>query len=159
MKATIRRLLGGKSAKLAVFALPAIVAGTMIAAPAASAAQPAATAQPAAASSCAPGDLCFWVNSGYTGPMGHVAGNNSWWGSFSQAQCKTGTWSDCASSLYNHGNSDAVYVYQDVNYGGGRACLAKGTKWSNLTLGYFNNSDGLNDAISSNEWRGVAGCS
>jgi hypothetical protein len=157
VKATVRRLLSGKGTKLAVFALPAIVAGAMIAAPAASAAQPAAM-QPAAQSSCPAGYLCFWVNAGYAGAMGKFAGDNGWWGQYSQAQCQTGTWNDCASSLYNHGNYDAVYVYQDVNYGGGRACAARGTAWSNLTTLHFNNGAGMNDVITSNKWLTTATC-
>lgn len=153
--------------KLAVIALPAIAAGAMIAAPAASAAPAAPAVQsaavagavvPAATSSCPAGYLCFWVNAGYTGNMGKFAGNNPWWGQFSQAQCKSGTWNDCASSLYNHGNYDAVFVYQDINYGGGRACVARGTAWSNLTTMYSNDGHGLNDAITSNQWRTVATC-
>ncbi len=156
MKALVNRLLGGRGTKLAVIALPVIAAGAMMAAPAASAA---GTIQPAAMSNCPAGYLCFWVNSGYGGAMGKFAGNNSWWGQYGQAQCQTGNWNDCAASLYNHGNYGAVYVYQDVNYGGGRACAARGTAWSNLTTLHFNNGAGMNDAISSNQWRSVAGCS
>jgi hypothetical protein len=175
VKALVSRLLGGRGTKLAVIAMPIIVAGGMIGAPAASAhsstaapvahteqaastsAQPSAM-QPAALSSCPASNLCFWVNAGYAGNMGKFAGDNGWWGQYSQAQCASGTWNDCASSLYNHGNYDAVYVYQDVNGGGGRACVAKGTAWSNLTTLHYNNGAGLNDSITSNKWGTSASC-
>jgi hypothetical protein len=165
MRATIRRLLSGKGTKLALIAVPTIMAGSMMCAPAASAAPAttsaaasAATVTPAGLTACAPGDLCFWVNAGYLGAMGHVSGNNAFWGVFLQAQCRGGTWNDCASSLYNHGNYDAVLVYQDKGPSGAYACVPRTAHWSDLTKYYSNDGHGLNDAISSNAWLTTASC-
>jgi hypothetical protein len=166
MRATIRRLLSGKGTKLALIAVPTIVAGSMMFAPAASAAPAttsaaasAATVAPAGMSACALGDLCFWVDAGYLRAMGHVSGNNAYWGAFPQSECQTGTWNDCASSLYNHGRFDAVLVYQDAGPSGSFACVARGASWSDLTQRHSNDGHGLNDAISSNAWLSVATCS
>jgi hypothetical protein len=111
-----------------------------------------ADAVPAAASACPLGDLCFWVNAGYSGAMGRVANNNASWTHFAQSQCRGGNWNDCASAIYNHGQFDNARVFKDNNGGGGGVCLPRGTMWSNLTARYFDNGVNMNDAISSNDW-------
>jgi|SRR5215475_9948781 len=60
--------------------------------------------------SCAGGDLCFWVNINKGGAKGRVSGNNDYW-TWPQTQCQEGTWSNCASSIWNNGNTCDVWVF------------------------------------------------
>lgn len=155
--------------KLAFIGLPFLVAAA-VAAPASASARPpvtgsvhstgvAATVDTGASvvpatspSQCPVGDLCFWVSAGYVGAMGEVADNNGSWTKFSQSQCAGGTWNDCASAIYNHGQYDNARVFRDNNGNGGGVCLPRGTMWDNLTSHYFDNGYNMNDAISSNDW-------
>jgi Peptidase inhibitor family I36 len=118
---------------------------------------PLASGAPSAQSDCPAGDFCVWVNAGYSDGPARFAGNNANWLDFSHSTCQTGTWSDCASSGYNHGNYDAVEVYRDINYGGDSACLPLGWSLSNCA-GYVwpGTGDNFNDSISSNYW--FSGC-
>jgi hypothetical protein len=148
-------LPGGTKTRLAVIALPAIVAVGLMGAPAS--AQPAAV-QPQATSTCPAGNHFFWVDANYNRAMGKVSGDNDSWTAFRQVDCNGGTWNDCASSFYNHGNYDKVYVYQNINRGGGSVCISKGTAWADLSQRVFSNGVGLNDQISSNAWGSDAVC-
>jgi hypothetical protein len=161
---SVRNLLGGTRARLAIIALPAIVAVGLLGAPASaqtsavqSSSQP-SVVQPNATTSCPAGNLCFWVDAGYNRAMGKVGGDNGSWAAFAQADCGGGTWNDCASSVFNHGNFDKVYVYQNDGFLGGVVCLSKGTAWSDLSQRVFNNDVGMNDQISSNRWGTNATC-
>jgi hypothetical protein len=169
----VRQLLRGGSTRLAMIALPMVVAGALIA-PTAVSAAPAASAQSttvtaadtsqaaatsaASFSDCPLQFLCFWVDAGPSGAMGKFKGDNDNWGNFSQQTCQTHNWNDCASALYNHGEFDAVSVFQDINGSGGSACLLIGTKWSNLTVHNFQNGANMNDQISSNKWHTSNSC-
>ncbi len=139
--------------KLAVVGLPVLVASAL-ATPASAEAAPftSGVAPASAPADCPAGDLCFWVDAGYKGAMGELAGNNGSWTKFSEQQCPHANWNDCASAIYNHGTSDNARVFRDSNGGGGGACLPRGTLWSNLTSHYFDNGVNMNDAISSNDW-------
>jgi hypothetical protein len=134
-------------AKIALAGVPVLMA-LAVAAPA-SAAPSAAAGSPAA---CPAGNLCFWSDAGYGGAMGKVAGNNGSWTKFPESACATKNWSDCASSIYNHGSFDSARVFHDINGKGGGRCLPIGTKWDNLTDQFFDNGVKMNDAISSNDW-------
>ncbi|MBM7788296.1 peptidase inhibitor family I36 protein [Tenggerimyces flavus] len=105
----------------------------------------AAPAEPAA-STCEPGYLCFWTEDDYQGAKGKVAGNNKWWGAFSQPACPRGTWNDCAQSAKNRGTSCTAIVYSDVDYGGARHPIERGG--NRPILWYY----GWNRVISSNSW-------
>jgi Peptidase inhibitor family I36 len=164
-----RRFIGNRRNALIAATVPLMAAGVLLTgsalAPASAAPQAAqVSAAPqshtvAAANPCGlPGDLCFWVNIGWGGAKGHVAGNNGNWAVFPQAQCAGGTWNDCASSAFNDGNFDAVRLRQDVNGGGGFFCIPKGVGYSNFTRLAFSNGANLNDAVSSNYWQGTANC-
>src|SRR5207302_1812551 len=81
--------------------------------------------------------------------------------SISTAYCRQGTWNDCASSAYNYGTSGmGVFMYQDINYGGGDFCLPNYSGLDNFTVVTFNNSwVGLNDNVSSLRWSRSSICS
>lgn len=165
-----RRFIGNRRNALIVATVPLMATGVLLTgsalAPASAAPQAAkvsvAPQSPhtvAATNPCGlPGDLCFWVNIGWGGAKGHVAGNNGNWAVFPQAQCAGGTWNDCASSAFNDGNFDAVRLRQDINGGGGFFCIPKGVGYSNFTRLSFSNGANLNDAVSSNYWQGTANC-
>jgi hypothetical protein len=101
---------------------------------------------------CAPGDLCFWVDTNKGGAKGRVSGNNQSWG-FPQASCTNGTWNDCASSIQNNGESCDVNVYENAGYGGHKLTIRRGDYISDLT-GYWITFpiDSWNDDIQSNRW-------
>ena len=105
-------------------------------------------------SSCPSTYLCFWVNANWGGNWGKLAGPNPAWSVFGQSECAGGNWNDCASALYNNGQSDQALVWQNNSYKGGYACVARGTTmYSDLAnWTYANNSASLNDSISSNDW-------
>lgn len=168
---TIRRVFGsGRRSLVLAGAVPAVAAMALLAAPSASAsaslspAAPAGVAQPAQVkpaavhpnsySSCPASYLCFWVDAGFSGAMGKLSGSNTNWTVFSQSTCQTRNWNDCASALYNNGNSDQALVWEDAGYTGGYACVARGTTmYSNLAnWTYADNSHSMNDSISSNDW-------
>jgi len=170
MLESTRRFFRNRRNALIVAAAPLMTVGVLFAGPAlaqASAASQAARVSiapqssqaVAAANPCGlPGSLCFWVDIGWGGHKGHVAGNNGNWGVFPQAQCNGGTWNDCASSAFNDGNFDAVRLRQDINGGGGFFCIARGLGYSDFRKLHFSNGAGLNDAVSSNYWQATALC-
>jgi hypothetical protein len=113
-------------------------------------------AAPAQAAPCSQaGYLCFWVNSGYGGEMGKVAGDNSNFKLIGKSG--GGTWNDVISSAYNDGNTDSVALYADASYSGFSECLTRYANNSN-TQNFTNIStgafpwDNFNDEASSNWW-------
>ena len=149
--------VGGKFLVVAAAAMLGIglgSAGPAQAAPAAPTVS-ADTASPRALTGCNSGNLCFWNGINFNDGPGQVAGNNQDWRLFPKQTCPSPghTWSDCVSSLFNNGNFDAVDVYQNINYGGAAACIAKGTGFADLTqFVYPNTTINMNDTISSNFW-------
>ncbi|MGW2043924.1 peptidase inhibitor family I36 protein [Streptomyces sp. NPDC001858] len=79
-------------------------------------------------------------------------GNSTYWGDGN----------DKATSVMNRGYTggrDVVAFYQDINYGGGHACLVPGEMYAdNLTDNRFSNGVGVNDAISSHQWVTRSAC-
>ncbi|MGW4907878.1 peptidase inhibitor family I36 protein [Streptomyces sp. NPDC004270] len=112
---------------------------------------------PQAITDCPSTYFCFWMDAGYPGAPGKLSGSNPDWRVFSHTGCANGTWSDCASSGYNHGTSGlGVEVYRDINYSGLSACLPK--DWSNsnfANLVWPGTSSSFNDSISSNYWTSI----
>lgn len=122
--------------------------------------QPAAS--PNAMSDCPAGYLCAWVDGNFGRDRAQFAGDNEAWGLFSDPECvypsgggpfSNGTWNDCASSLYNHGNYDGVIVYRDNQYQSYSDCLPLGTSIQYMPF-WPNTSETMNDEISSNKWVG-----
>ena len=107
---------------------------------------------PAAPAGCTAGNLCFWVNSGFSDGPGKVGGTNADWRVFSHATCPGGVWNDCASSLFNNDTVDAETVFKDINFGGDSRCLPLGASFSNLANVHYTTGgqSGMNDSISSN---------
>ena len=102
-------------------------------------------AKPAAVpSGCSAGNLCFWVNIGYSDGPGELSGTNANWTAFAHSTCASKTWNDCASSLYNDGVNDNAVVYTNANYSGSSGVITRGTGGDV--------SAAWNDVISSNSW-------
>ena len=80
--------------------------------PAAAVPQP----QPAQVPSCPHGYVCFWTGSNYTGDMGKLKDRNPNWSTFKHAACPGGTWSGCASSIYNNGDNCKAQLWTNINY-------------------------------------------
>lgn len=103
--------------------------------------------------SCNAGDLCFWVDIDQGGAKGRVNGTNPAWGAFSQSQCQSGTWDNCASSTINNGRNCTARVWADGNYGGASLDVLRGNGYINLTDHYITwPFRTWNDEISSNTW-------
>lgn len=145
---------GFAMAVAALFALVVGVGQPASAAPEAAgltvtAAAPAVAA--AAPSGCSAGNLCFWNGTGYSDGPGELAGSNSNWAVFSHSTCGSGTWNNCASSLYNNGTSCTAVVWLSAGYTEGNEYLAKGQGVTNLAT--WNTDTGpWNNNISANSW-------
>lgn len=112
-------------------------------------------ATPAAASlsQCASGFICVWNATGYTDGPGSFGGSNQNWSLFSHSTCPSGTWNNCASSVYNHGSSGlGVNVYVDIDYATGSLCVPQGAGASDLSVWQYTNGANANNSISSNFW-------
>ncbi|GGN15018.1 peptidase inhibitor family I36 protein [Streptomyces fuscichromogenes] len=119
--------------------------GSSVIAGSTSSALSAQVATPAAVpSGCSAGYLCFWVNIGYSDGPGKLSGSNTNWTAFSHSTCQTGTWNDCASSIYNDGVNDNAVVYTDAGYSGSSGVIDRGVG-GDLSAAW-------NDVISSNSW-------
>jgi hypothetical protein len=95
---------------------------------------------------CWGGYLCFWVDTYYEGAQGGVQYDNRNWAAFPQSQCRSGTWTDCASSLINAGNHCDVELWNLPDYREIRLLVRRGDVNPNLVRSVFN------DAASSNRW-------
>jgi hypothetical protein len=48
--------------------------------------------------------------------MGKLFGKNSDWSTFKHAACPNGTWSNCASSVYNNGDNCRAQLWNAVGF-------------------------------------------
>ncbi|WP_327371257.1 peptidase inhibitor family I36 protein [Streptomyces sp. NBC_01217] len=122
--------------------------------PSVSAATPAGVGILAAPAGCTAGNLCFWVNDNWNDGPGRLDGNNPDWGVYSHSTCGSGTWEDCASSLYNNGNNCTAHVYYLENYQTPKLSISRQSGYNSLSavpLGY-GVSGNWNDNIRSNNW-------
>lgn len=107
-----------------------------------------------------PGDLCWWVDANQVGKMQPVRDAIGNWATKPDSYCPSGTWNDCASTLYNANTTTGAQVFENasgaVNPSG--YCVQPGVLLDNLTDYSFDDDDhGMNDAISSNSWGSCAG--
>jgi hypothetical protein len=112
---------------------------------------PALVAGPDALSDCPAGSLCFWNNTGFTDGPGKLAGTNSSWFAFSHSTCPSGTWADCASSIYNHGNSCTARVWFFTGFGSPSMTISRGTSISDLSTRPVSGTT-WNNNIEGNDW-------
>lgn len=93
----------------------------------------------AAVGDCPSGYMCAWVNTNYSGARLQLQGSNSNWGIWGQSTClKRLTWSDCASSLYNHTSNKCFRYYDAAGYSGGYHTLKHGDTIANLGSWNYN---------------------
>lgn len=121
----------------------------------------AAPAQPAPAVPAVAGDyqacpqyfVCAWVDRNFTGPMGRWEHDNADWGDFPNSNCGNGTWDDCASSVYNHGQTCDVWLWSGVIYTGSSLYLYRGSRLAFLNVNPGPSPVGSwEDIIKSNHW-------
>lgn len=103
---------------------------------------------------CTATHLCFWVNVNFSDGPGQLAGTNASWFAFPERACQTGTWADCASSLYNDGTQCTARVWFLQNFGGPSLEIARGDGFSDLVNVPISGIPGANwnDNIEANDW-------
>jgi hypothetical protein len=116
---------------------------------------------------CPSGDLCWWVDANQIGAMHPVRDAIYDWRTQFEPTCGSGTWDDCASTLYNNKGGWGAQVYSEPYAKGGSPsssdpgyCLEPFSKVAlDLTKVHYSNEVtlSLNDTISSNRWRS-GGC-
>lgn len=116
---------------------------------------------------CPAHDLCWWVDANQVGVMHPVRDAIYDWRTQTEPTCGSGTWDDCASTLYNNNAGFGAQVYSEPYPKGGSPsssdpgyCLEPGSHAAlNLTTVHYSNETtlSLNDTISSNRWR-TGGC-
>lgn len=102
-------------------------------------------------------DVCWWVGANQTGKMHPVRDAISNWTTQKEPTCQTGTWNDCASTLYNDNSKYGAFFFYNINDGPPDFCMLPGSYLGNLTqYDYAGTTVPINDTISSNSWS--AGC-
>jgi hypothetical protein len=122
-------------------------------------AQPAVSAQPASdIQDCVDADpndtdICWWVDANQVGKMHPVRDAIENWTTQKESTCSSGTWNDCASTLYNDNLISSSLVFSDADWDGGVVCLPPDGYLGNLAdYAYPNTGENMNDTISSNSW-------
>jgi hypothetical protein len=157
-RSTLRR--GATIGAVAGLVAAAAVAGTTAAQAATQSANHSATATAVVVplsdlADCPAQDLCWWVDAYQVGKMHPVRDAISDWTTQKEATCPSGTWNDCASTLYNNSDNGAV-VFDTIGHKGRSLCVPPGDYLPNLdNYRYYQDIETLNDTISSNAW--VAG--
>jgi hypothetical protein len=97
--------------------------------------------------------VCWWVGANQTGKMHPVRDAISNWQTQKEPTCQTGTWNDCASTLYNDNSSDGAFFFYNSGDSGSNFCMPPGTYLNDLTkYDYAGTTIPINDTISSNSW-------
>ena len=104
-------------------------------------------------------DLCWWVDANEVGKMHLVRDAIENWTTQKEPTCPSGTWNDCASTLYNNNLISASLVFSDADWAGGVTCLLPDNYLGNLAdYAYPNTGENMNDTISSNSWTDPDNC-
>lgn len=102
--------------------------------------------------------VCWWVGANQTGKMHPVRDAISNWQTQKEATCQTGTWNDCASTLYNDNSSHGAWLFYNAGDGVPDFCMVPGSYLGDLSQYVYPGTNvNINDTISSNSW-GSAGC-
>jgi hypothetical protein len=106
---------------------------------------------------CESGSFCAWDNYNYSGGPGQWSGNADNYSHWGHSGCGLGslwTWDNCASSVYNNGNSCNIQLYDDIKYSTahGYYNLAKGGHLADLRKDKMTDGKPMNDRISSHQW-------
>jgi hypothetical protein len=98
-------------------------------------------------------DVCWWVGANQTGKMHPVRDAISNWKTQKEPTCPSGTWNDCASTLYNDNSSFGAFFFYNAGDSGSNFCMPPGTYLNDLTkYDYAGTTIPINDTISSNSW-------
>lgn len=139
--------------RLVAAAAMALVAGGVVAVPAA--AEPTGDVSVAAREDCGAGNFCAWVNPGFNDGPGQWPGNAPNYTKWGHRSCGLGslwTWTNCATSVYNHGNSCTVTIYSDINYRGAYIVLPRGSYLADMRADRMSDGASANDRVSSHAW-------
>jgi peptidase inhibitor family I36 len=102
---------------------------------------------------CPSSYFCVWKNSDFNDGPGKWQNAENNYGSWSHASCAGGTWNNCASSVYNHGNSYKVSFFDGTNQTGAFFYrLPAASYLANLALNTWSDGTSPNDKISSHNW-------
>jgi hypothetical protein len=97
--------------------------------------------------------VCWWVGANQTGKMHPVRDAISNWATQKEPTCPSGTWNDCASTLYNDNSSYGAFFFYNPGDGPPDFCMLPGTYLNDLTkYDYAGTAVPINDTISSNSW-------
>lgn len=98
--------------------------------------------------------FCVWNNTNFSDGPGKWQ-NNEWrYTNWRHDSCPNKSWNDCASSLYNHGQSCKVTFYENIDFGPGAFFyqLPRGSYLANLALDKWSDGTSPNNKISSHQW-------
>jgi hypothetical protein len=97
--------------------------------------------------------VCWWAGANQTGKMHPVRDAISNWATQKEGTCPSGTWNDCASTLYNDNSSYGAFFFYNSGDGPPDFCMPPGTYLNDLTqYDYAGTTVPINDTISSNSW-------
>jgi hypothetical protein len=128
-------------------------AAVLLAALAATILPTATAAQAGDHTTCPSGYVCAWSDRDFTGARKDMQYNNSSWSWTTGACPQTGTWLNCASSVYNNGRNCDVWLWSGTNYSGQALYLYRTSR-----LAFLNQNAGPSpvgsweDIIKSNHW-------
>jgi hypothetical protein len=138
-----------------------LTAGPAAATPADTAAAPAAVpsslseAALAGMADCPSSWVCIWADTNFGGGTpGKWQDDEDNYGNWKHSTCtrSNGFWSNCASSVYNHGEHCNVAFYDAPNGGGASLPLRKGSFLAFLTDNRMSDGTVANDRFESHRW-------
>lgn len=97
--------------------------------------------------------FCVWNKANFSDGPGKWA-NAEWnYTNWSHDSCPHGSWNDCASSVYNHGQSCKVTFYENIDFEGAFFYqLPRGSYLANLALDKWSDGTSPDNKISSHNW-------
>jgi Peptidase inhibitor family I36 len=104
---------------------------------------------------CSLGALCFWQDINEANiTHGELQGTNSSWYAFPHQACPSGTWANCASSIFNNGRHCTARVWYYAGFGGPHLDIPRGYGYHDLQNvplggGYYGSWD---NNIEANSW-------
>jgi hypothetical protein len=114
-----------------------------------------------ARSDCPATWFCVWADANFSRGPGKWQNDEHLYGRWTTSQCPSSppsraTWNDCASSVYNHGDSCRVTFYENEYFnetpGAFFYQLPRGSYLANLAQNTWSDGTSPNDKISSHKW-------
>jgi hypothetical protein len=99
--------------------------------------------------------FCVWVDVDFVGGPGKWQGNESNYTNWLHGGCgvrSLWTWDNCASSVFNNGQSCNLTFYDGINFAGAWYNLPRGSFLAFMTQDLMSDQANANDRISSHKW-------